>query len=449
MRHSASILFAEDDEDIRFAGSLVLRQNGFQVEGISDPEQILIALRKQHFQVLLLDMNFRSSIQNGNEGLFWLRQVKKEFPDLAVVMITAFGDIELAVKAMQEGANDFITKPWNNEKLIEVISKAGASDKESKKQKRSTQSSGAFEQLLGESVSMDELRKMIKKVAATDASILLLGENGTGKDLIARAIHELSGRKGKNLVTVDMGAIPESLFESTLFGHKKGAFTDAKEDYDGRFVQADNGTLFLDEIGNIPLHLQSKLLVALQNREVQALGASAVKPVNVRIISATNSNLDERIKLGEFRQDLYYRLNTVLIQIPALREREGDIVALAEAFLENYSETYKRGKLQFSESALKKLKEHPWPGNIRELQHVIERLVILSEGNSIDASDIHLDHSLESRPSQHSSHATLESMEKETIENALSRHRGNISAVASELGLSRAALYRRLSKYKL
>lgn len=450
MQKKTTILFADDDEDILFAGGLVLRQAGYEVTTLQDPELLYKSIEKQKPDLILLDMNFLSAIQNGNEGLYWLRQVKKQYA-LPVVMLTAYGEIDLAVMAMKDGASDFITKPWENQKLLETIKRVLKKDSE----RRTTATlpppeTSGLEMLIGNSASIQELKNTIRKIAPTDASVMILGENGTGKELVAKAIHQLSKRAKAPFVSIDMGAIPDGLFESTLFGHKKGAFTDAKEDLPGRFVQADQGSLFLDEVGNIPLHLQSKLLVALQNKQVQALGDQKVRQLDLRIISATNAAIDKWAAEGKFRQDLLYRLNTVKLHLPPLRDRLEDLPHLADHFLKLYTRQYGKEKMTLSSEAMKKLQQQEWPGNIRELQHVLERAVILAEGQEIYAKDLLSELPLkESHFSEASVGGTLEDQEKSSIERTLAKHQGNISATATELGLSRAALYRRLSKYNL
>ncbi len=443
---SAHILFADDDADILFSGALALRQAGYKVSTLQDPEQLISSIKKTKPDLVLLDMNFRSSIQNGNEGMYWLRQLKKSL-NIPVVMLTAYGEIELAVQAMKHGASDFLTKPWENNVLHETIANALT-------RKKNAVSSGfpnseGINALIGASESMETLKQTIRKIAPTDASVLIMGENGTGKDLVARAIHELSKRNKGEFVAVDLGAIPDGLFESNFFGHKKGAFTDAKADFSGRFVQADKGTLFMDELGNIPLHLQAKLLVALQNRAVQALGDSKIQQVDIRLISATNAPIDRLVAEQKFRQDFLYRLNTVTLRLAPLRERMEDLPLLANHFLSQYIDRYQKPGKTLSKEATNKLMKHQWPGNIRELQHVLERAVILSEKDEITAYDIEVETTILSQDSAAVHAGTLEEMEKTSIEKALQKHRGNISAVANELGLSRAALYRRLSKYNL
>lgn len=443
------ILFADDDEDILFAGALLLRQEGYRVSTLQDPEKIPETLKELKPDLLLLDMNFRGTVHSGNEGLYWLRQVLK-LSDIPVVMVTAYGDIELAVQAIQDGAAHFVTKPWQNSKLIETVELCLKKNRKSRLTEPKPQAQTGMEQLMGNSQPMQVIRETIRKIAPTDASVLILGENGTGKEVVARLLHSLSPRAKHPFVTVDMGAIPETLFESELFGHKKGAFTDAREDKKGKFELAQGGTLFMDEIGNLPLSLQSKLLVALQNREVRPLGSTEVIKLDIRLISASNAPLPELAAEKKFRQDLLYRLNTVNLTLPPLRERSGDLELLAGFFLREYAAKYARNIHSLSPGALRKMNRHSWPGNVRELQHVIERAVILCEHTELTEVDLDLDagQSVNQRM-ESSNQSTLEDMEKRLIENALQKHRGNISGVAQELGLSRAALYRRLSKYKL
>jgi DNA-binding NtrC family response regulator len=400
----------------------------------------------------MLDMNFMSSINTGNEGLFWLKKIKEFKSEAAVVMITAYGDIDLAIRSLKEGAADFVVKPWHNEKLL-VTLKEALNKREGGKAKSPTVSSSDSiftKELLGESPVMEEIFYKIQKIAPTDANILILGENGTGKDLIAKAIHQQSLRANKPYIKVDVGALTESLFESELFGYKKGAFTDAREDRTGRFESANGGTLFLDEIGNISLHQQAKLLSVLQNRQVQRLGDHQPVPIDIRLLCATNVPLHELANETRFRKDLIYRINTVEIMVPPLRKRGNDIILLSNHFSKLYSEKYLKPVLQFDSTAKEKLLGYHYPGNVRELQYSIERAVIMSDGDVLKARDI-IFSPLESGKVAHEEPVDLNlgSVEKNTILLVIEKHNGNISKAAKELGLTRTALYRRLSKYEI
>jgi len=448
---SASILIIDDDPDVLTAVRLLLKTEVKDVVTEKTPENIRWHLSKDDFDVILLDMNFTSSINTGNEGLFWLKEIRKIRPDADVIMITAYGDIDLAVRSLKEGASDFVVKPWHNEKLMSTIKEI---------LKRKGNKTGAFplsntdsivgKELLGESEAMQQIFYKIEKIAPTDANILILGENGTGKDLIAKAIHQQSLRADKPFIKVDVGALTETLFESELFGHKKGAFTDAREDRIGRFEAANDGTLFLDEIGNIPLHLQAKLLSVLQNRQVIRLGSNEPIPIDIRLICATNVPLNELANETRFRKDLIYRINTVEITVPPLRKRGNDIILLARYFSKLYSNKYLKPTLELDTKAMEKLLNHHYPGNVRELQYIIERAVIMSDGNVLQASDL-LFSPIESRlvAETESPEMKLSDVEKNTILKVIEKHHGNITRAAKELGLTRTALYRRLSKYDI
>jgi DNA-binding NtrC family response regulator len=448
---NASILVIDDDTDVLTAVRLLLKTEAREVITEKNPENLRWQLSKQTFDVILLDMNFTSSINTGNEGLFWLRKIKEFRSDAAVIMITAYGDIDLAVRSLKEGAADFVVKPWHNERLLATIKDAlkrvGA---KTNALPTLGNSSVIGTELLGESDVMREIFFKIEKIAPTDANILILGENGTGKDLIAKAIHQHSMRAEKPFVKVDVGALTETLFESELFGHKKGAFTDAREDRVGRFESANTGTLFLDEIGNISLHQQAKLLTVLQNRQVTRLGSNEAIPVDIRLICATNVPITELANENRFRKDLIYRINTVEIIIPPLRKRENDIVLLAKHFSRIYSNKYMKPGLEFDEKALDKLLHYHYPGNIRELQYTIERAVIMSDGNVMQAKDL-IFSPIESAPVEESEPGELKlsAIEKNTILRVIEKHNGNITKAARELGLTRTALYRRLSKYDI
>lgn len=452
------ILIIDDNEDLLFAAKMLLKKHAKEVMIEKDPRRIPFLVNNNSYDVILLDMNFREDTTSGKEGFHWLKEIKKIDPSAVVILITAFGDVEMAVQALKEGATDFILKPWQNEKLIATLSSAvrlkesyKEVEKLSTKQKQlQSDLKKPYSEIIGQSATMKNIFSIIDKVAQTDANVLILGENGTGKELIARAIHERSMRKDEIFVGVDMGAITESLFESELFGHKRGSFTDAKEDRAGRFEVADNGSLFLDEIGNLSLPLQSKLLTVLQKREVTRIGTNKSIPVDIRLICATNMHLHEMVMDNTFRQDLLYRINTVEIFLPPLRERTDDIPLLASHFLKIYAQKYRKSFDGFSDSGMDLLQKYPWPGNIRELQHAIERAIIMAEGDELDSRDFFF---LSAKPSSDkaptSATLNLDDMERTTIQRAIDKNGGNISKAAKELGLTRASLYRRLEKYGL
>lgn len=443
----ATILVLDDDKDVLTAISLLLKKEVKEVVTEKNPENLPFLLKKQSFDLILLDMNFTASVNTGNEGIYWLKRVKELRPDTPVIMITAYADIDLAIRSLKEGASDFLVKPWNNQKLIATI---GDSLKKTSKSKTVEPQQGQSE-LIGNSEVMHDIFNKIDKIAPTDANILILGENGTGKDLIARAIHRKSLRAAQAYVKVDVGALTESLFESELFGHKKGAFTDAREDRAGRFEAADNGTLFLDEIGNISLHQQAKLLTALQNRQIIRLGSNTTTPVNIRLICATNLPLQELANENRFRKDLIYRINTVEITVPPLRHRKGDIPLLAKHFAAFYGAKYFKPNADFDEKALAKLESYHFPGNVRELQYIVERAVIMSDGELLQAGDL-IFSPLETgvKDVQDEENETkLSAIEKQTILRVIEKNSGNITKAAKELGITRTALYRRLSKYDI
>ncbi|MGK6352601.1 sigma-54-dependent transcriptional regulator [Parapedobacter sp. DT-150] len=450
MMHSR-ILVVDDDPDVLTAVRLLLKQHVSKVITEHNPEQIPSLLAKEALDLVLLDMNFKSTINTGNEGLYWLNRIKMLKPDLPVVMITAYGAIDLAVTSLKQGAADFVVKPWQNEQLISVIT--GLLSK--KDRKKTTQINIAADlEFIGASEIMQNLLYKISKIAPTDANILVLGENGTGKDLIATAIHKQSQRADKPFIKVDVGALTESLFESELFGHKKGAFTDAREDRMGRFEAANGGTLFLDEIGNISLQQQAKLLSVLQNRQVIPLGSNNPIPVDIRLICATNVPLADLANESRFRKDLIYRINTVDLQAPPLRERGEDILRLARHFLQRYAQKYMKSIADFDQKAEQKLLGYHYPGNVRELQYSIERAVIMADGEVLRAEDLIF--SAIEKTAQHSNgqrqapeEHNLVELERITIANVVEKHGGNISKAAKELGITRTALYRRLSKYDI
>jgi two-component system response regulator HydG len=446
---NASVLIVDDDPDVLTAVRLMLKTQVKEVLTEKNPESLRAILAKQSFDLIMLDMNFNSSINTGNEGLFWLKKVKEFKSDAAVIMITAYGDIDLAIRCLKEGAADFVVKPWHNEKLLSTIKEA-LNKKNSEKANGSAAEGIINKELLGESSAMQDIFYKINKIAPTDANILILGENGTGKDLIAKAIHQQSLRANKPFVKVDVGALTESLFESELFGHKKGAFTDAREDRAGRFEAAQGGTLFLDEIGNISLHQQAKLLSVLQNRQVMRLGDNRALPIDIRLVCATNVPLQELANETRFRKDLIYRINTVEITVPPLRKRGNDIILLANYFSKFYCAKYLKPCLQLDPSAIDKMLHYNYPGNVRELQYTIERAVIMAEDSVLTASDIIFSPIESNKPfDDEPDELNLSLVEKNTILRVIEKHNGNISKAAKELGLTRTALYRRLSKYDI
>ena len=445
------ILIVDDNAGIRKTLEILLPMYFAEVKTLPSPASLVTVLEQYRPDVVLLDMNFNTSINTGNEGLYWTSELKKMTPNVEVVLFTAYADIQLAVEGMKRGAFDFIVKPWKNEKLIEVLT--AARDKARKALQRDARSkSGTTPQrtqmFWGTSEAMTTIQKTLSKIAPTDATVLITGENGTGKDILAQEIHAHSLRNGKPMVAVDAGAITETLFESELFGHVKGAFTDAHTDHAGKFEQAEGSTLFMDEIGNIPLHLQAKLLRAIQNRSIVRVGGTETKPVNIRLICATNMDLEALVREGRFREDLYYRINTVHIALPPLRERREDIIPLAKMFLEHYALKYHRPLIGLDESAAEILKNYRWGGNIRELQNCMEKAVILSDGTTLSAKDIQLDQSV-SIKSAGTIKAISEADEERLVRDAMTRTAGNISAAAKLLGVSRPTLYTKLKKYGL
>ncbi|MCR5433905.1 MAG: sigma-54 dependent transcriptional regulator [Bacteroidaceae bacterium] len=449
---TGKILIVDDNAGIRKALEILLPMYFKEVKTLPSPAMLVTTLEQFCPDVVLLDMNFKTSINTGNEGLYWTTQLKKMAPEVEVVLFTAYADIQLAVEGMKRGAFDFIVKPWENERLIAVLTEAR--DKARKALKRdgrqkSGLESGEYAMFWGNSPAMNTIRRTLDKIAPTDATVLITGENGTGKDVLAQEIHAQSHRSGKAMVAVDAGAIPETLFESELFGHVKGAFTDAHSDHVGKFEQADGGTLFLDEIGNIPLHLQAKLLRAIQNRSIVRVGGTEAHPVNIRLICATNMNLEELVREGRFREDLYYRINTVHIALPPLRERKEDIVPLAEIFLSRFAEKYHRTRGMLDESAIRALKNHSWGGNIRELQNCVEKAIIMTEGNILSEKDMQLDQPLILKTYGTPVRVLSEADEERMVRDAMQRTGGNISAAAKLLGVSRPTLYAKLKKYGL
>lgn len=452
MPKQGRLLIADDNRNILQALILFLQFEFEFIQTVSNTNNLIQELEKGNFDIVLLDMNFKAGQNNGNEGLFWLREIKKKFPEIEVVMITAYGDVNLAVTALKEGAADFVLKPWDNEKLVATLKatlrlrKSGQEILELRRNEKSIKAElkqgSSF--ITGKSDSMQSIYGLISKVAPTDANILITGENGTGKEMIAREIHRLSNRRDELFVLVDLSSISESLFESELFGHKKGAFTDAHEDRAGKFAVAAKGTLFLDEIGNIPLHLQSKLLTVLQTRVVRPVGSNKEIPVDIRLICATNKPLVQMVQSGEFRQDLLYRVNTIQIHIPPLRQRPEDIEELSNYFLKIYGRKYNKPHLLIATKALDKLKTCSWMGNIRELQHTIEKAVILSDGSELSADDFQFGYEASITNIMPE---TLDEMEEKMIREAMEKFKGNYTAVAGKLGITRPTLYNKIKKY--
>lgn len=453
---SGKLLIVDDHKQVLKALIQLLEPEFERITGISNPNQILGYLNKEDFDLILLDMNFSAGVNTGNEGIYWLNRILKSDPSAVVVMITAYADINLAVRAIKEGATDFVVKPWDNNKLITTLQaafKLRQSKVENKKlrERQKQLNKGILKQygpIIGKSQAMENIMQVMKKVARTEADVLVIGENGTGKELIVKDIHNNSRRADEAFVSIDIGTITETLFESEMFGHIKGAFTDAKEDKTGWFETASGGTLFLDEIGNLSLSMQSKLLAAIQNRVIYKVGSKTPIPVDVRLICATNKNVEEMVSKNLFREDLYYRINTIVIEIPPLRERGEDIILLAEHFLKEYAGKYEKFNLKFSSKTLDKLMRHNWPGNVRELRHTIEKAVILSDSDVLTPDNFIITH-----PAQQTLHtekpSTFTEIEKQAIRNALRNNYGNILKASKELGLARQTLYNKMQKYNL
>lgn len=442
------ILVIDDDNDVLTALHLLLKKEVKLVVTEKNPEQILFHLAKDKIDLVLLDMNFNASINTGNEGIYWLKRIKEKQRDLPVIMITAYGDIDIAIRSLKDGASDFIVKPWNNQKMLDSIKEVLC--KKDLPGKTEINKADPNLKLIGISDIWKDIIRSVEKIAPTDANILILGENGTGKDLIAKLIHERSTRCNMPLVKVDVGALTESLFESELFGHKKGAFTDAKEDRTGRIEEANHGTLFLDEIGNISLQQQAKLLTVLQNRQITKIGTNSPKDIDIRLICATNVPLKELANESKFRKDLIYRINTVEIVLPPLRDRKEDILPLIHHFTDIYCKKYFKSKIEWSAKAIKKIEGYNFPGNVRELQYIIERAIIMVEKEILDENDIVFS-PIESVISQGhlANESKLSAIEKQTILRVIEKNNGNITNAAKELGITRTALYRRLSKYEI
>lgn len=456
-KSDANILIIDDDEDVLKAAHLFLKQHVKLVHTEKDPERIPSLLRNESYDVILLDMNFSRDLTSGQEGFFWLNKIFSIDPSLIVILITAYGDVDLAVRAIKEGAFDFVLKPWRNEKLLTTLS-AALQLRRSKlevdtlryQQKHLIANlNQQFKNFIGRSPAIRQVFETIAKVARTDANVLIMGENGTGKELVAREVHRQSQRADNIFIGIDMGAISESLFESELFGHIKGSFTDAKQDRAGRFEVASGGTLFLDEIGNLPLPLQAKILRVLETRQVTRLGANKSTPIDIRLICATNMPIHEMVENKEFRQDLLFRINTVEIHIPPLRDRQDDIPLLCEHFLKIYCKKYKKNLKKINQSTLKKLRSYHWPGNVRELQHAIERAIILSDSLILQPHDFLFSPQEQLDEGFHFDTLNLLEVEKTIIRKALAKNKGNISLTATELGLTRASLYRRMEKFGL
>ena len=445
-----TVLVVDDNEAILTAVRMLLEKKAGKVITLTSPELIRSTLHQEQVDVVLLDMNFKSGVNNGNEGLYWLSEIKKIKAVLPVVLFTAYADIDLAVKGIKEGAADFVVKPWDNEKLVETLFSAASKggDPEKKKRGSSSKTSISGRMFWGDNPAMQQLQMLIEKVAVTDANILITGENGTGKEMLAREIHLLSKRKDRVIIPVDMGAVTETLFESELFGYTKGAFTDAKADRPGKFEAANEGTLFLDEIGNLPLHLQSKLLSVLQSRSVVRVGSNEAIPVDIRLICATNCKMEDMVEQGTFREDLLYRINTIHVEIPSLRERPEDIVSFAEIFLSKFTSIYGKLSMKFTPEAKEKLRTHPWYGNIRELEHAIEKMVIINDTPILDANSIDLPKS-KAKKGKDTVAATIEEMEYNLIKEAIDKFNGNMSLVAQQLGISRQTLYNKIKRYEL
>ena len=450
---NGKILILDDNNSVLTALEMLLQTEFDDVFTLRNPNSLVASIQQHQIDVVLLDMNFKAGINTGNEGIYWLRQIQKHDPTISVVMITAYGDIGLAVKAVKEGAFDFILKPWDNDKLISTLQASLKLRKIKIENAKLVKTTNTLKQelkptsqsIIWQSEPMKKVMEIVRKVAVTDANIFVTGENGTGKEIIAREIHRFSKRKNEVLISVDMGALSESLFESELFGHTKGSFTDAKEDRIGKFETADKGTLFLDEIGNLPLSLQPKLLTSLQNRTIVKLGSNTPVPIDIRLISATNKDLSMMIKDGLFREDLLYRINTITIKVPPLRERGNDLLLLAEFFLRKYAIKYDKPGLKINQKTIQKFLKYSWPGNVRELQHCIEKAVILTDTKVLYEDSF----SLNATNSNHKidfQNKTIEEMENEMILASIDKEKGNLSAVAKKLGITRPTLYKKLKK---
>nr|WP_319401114.1 sigma-54 dependent transcriptional regulator [uncultured Carboxylicivirga sp.] len=454
-KKEGSILIVDDNKDLLLALKLYLNPHFEKIVTEHNPNRIKEHLSKHAFDIVLLDMNFKTGINNGNEGLFWMNEIKQTDTDIAVVFITGYSDVELAVRTIKKGAADFIEKSWDERKILSTLlsvyqlqkSKKSITQLKKKQQHLKECINDQQDVFIGNSEAIQQITKVVQKVAPTDVNVLILGENGTGKEVMARHIHHLSNRREEIFVAVDLGAIHENLFESELFGHKKGAFTDAKEDRTGRFELASGGTLFLDEIGNLSLAAQAKLLAALQNREITPVGGTHPIKVDIRLICATNMPLEKMVAEGSFREDLLYRINTISIELPSLRNRKEDIPGLAHFFLNKQSDKYKKGKMSFTADAIELMQDQSWPGNIRELQHIIEKAVILADDTTIDKDDLFL--SVNNNKALDENHFNLIDHEKLLIEKAIRNCKGNMSKAAKKLGINRSTLYDKIKKYDL
>jgi DNA-binding NtrC family response regulator len=453
---NSKLLIVDDHKQVLKALIQLLEPEFDSITALSNPNQIISYINKEEFDVILLDMNFSAGVNTGNEGIYWLNRILKSDPLAAVVMITAYSDVNLAVKAIKEGATDFVVKPWDNNKLIislQAAYKLRQTKIENKKlrDRQKQINKGIINQsdrLIGKSQPIEKVLQIIKKVARTDANVLVVGENGTGKELIVKEIHNNSRRADEAFINIDIGTITETLFESEMFGHVKGSFTDAKEDKTGWFETASGGTLFLDEIGNLSLTMQSKLLTAIQNRVVYKVGSKTPIPFNIRLVCATNKKLEEMVSKNLFREDLYYRINTIVIEIPPLRDRGEDIILLAEHFLKEYAGKYEKFQLKFSSKTLDKLLKYNWPGNVRELRHTIEKAVILCESDILKPEDFLISHSSQ-KPFLEQKPLTFAETEKQALQIALSNNNGSVLKAAKELGLARQTMYNKMQKYNL
>jgi DNA-binding NtrC family response regulator len=450
------VLIVDDNVQILDSLKILLKSEYEKIDAIKNPNLIPEKIQSDNYDIILLDMNFAAGINTGNEGIFWLREILKSDPDAIVILITAYGDINLAVQSIKEGATDFVTKPWDTEKLLTTLntayelrqSKLKVNSLKNKQRQLTEDIDKRFQMFAGTSKAMQEVQQTINKVAKTDANVLILGENGTGKELIAREIHKKSKRSSEVFIAVDMGALTETLFESEIFGHVKGAFTDAREDKAGRFEIASGGTLFLDEIGNIPLSLQSKLLSALQNRQITKLGSNKVIPIDIRLVSATNKPVNNMVEENLFREDLLYRINTIQIEVPPLRKRKDDIPGFIDYFLKQYSGKYEKPLLKITTDAYELLINYSWPGNVRELKHTVEKAVILSESDALKPEDFYL-RQLKPEDKEKADSLKLTDAEKHTIEKVLEKCNGNLSKAAAMLEISRTTLYTKIKKYKI
>ncbi|MBB1299883.1 MULTISPECIES: sigma-54-dependent transcriptional regulator [Pseudoalteromonas] len=465
MKHTGSLLIVDDNPDILIAARLLLKQHYQSVKTTDNPFEIAGIINEQRkadqpIDVILLDMNFTQDSISGKEGFYWLKKIIEQDANIVVLLMTAYGDMQLAVDAIKAGASDFIAKPWQNEQLLGAVAAAFSHAKDKQQVGKLTRQKDGLNQVLnnqpfeflGQSAAMQQIFTTIEKAAQTDANILITGESGTGKELTAHAIHQASMRHNQTFMSLDMGAVAQNLFESELFGHKKGAFTDAKSDRIGKFELAQGGSLFLDELGNLPLEHQAKLLAALQNRKITPVGGSKAVDIDIRLICATNDNLDQAVAEGRFRQDLLYRINTVEIRLPALRERSDDIPMLADYYLNHFAQKYKRN-LTIKTHDMSLLCQYAWPGNVRELAHAIERAVILSDGDNLDVSSVIGSTGATNHTTTNDNEAydtfDLEILEQRTVRAALTHYQGNVSHAAKALGLTRGAMYRRLEKYGL